>query len=255
MMLLEPHSPFITLVLLFIIICLRYLLFAGGAYFVCWKWKREKWQRKRINPKFPPQRIIRSEIAWSVVTSFVFAITGVGLLRAWQEGYTLLYSDVDQYGWAYLFVSFALVMFLHDTYFYWTHRWMHRPIAFRRIHRVHHQSYNPTPWATFSFHPIEALIEAVILPALVFIVPLHIFAFLTLLMTMTVLGVINHLGYELFPTRFSLNKTGNWLITATHHQMHHQHVDCNFGLYFTVWDHWMGTQDSNNPKLNDRTNL
>jgi sterol desaturase/sphingolipid hydroxylase (fatty acid hydroxylase superfamily) len=34
---------------------------------------------------------------------------------------------------------------------------------------------------------------------------------------------------------------GNWLITASHHERHHEEYKCNFGLYFRVWDHLCGT--------------
>ena len=34
---------------------------------------------------------------------------------------------------------------------------------------------------------------------------------------------------------------GSWLITATHHQRHHDLYACNYGLYFRVWDRLCGT--------------
>ena len=57
------------------------------------------------------------------------------------------------------------------------------------------------------------------------------------LTVMTVMGVTNHMGWELFP-RFMVNGfLGDWLITATHHQRHHQDYRGNYGLYFRFWDH------------------
>jgi len=32
--------------------------------------------------------------------------------------------------------------------------------------------------------------------------------------------------------------------TSTHHNMHHQRSNCNYGLYFNFWDRVMGTNDS-----------
>src|SRR3546814_2958407 len=46
---------------------------------------------------------------------------------------------------------------LHDSFFYWTHRLLHRPRWFRLAHAVHHESRPPTAWAAMSFHPIEAV--------------------------------------------------------------------------------------------------
>ena len=34
---------------------------------------------------------------------------------------------------------------------------------------------------------------------------------------------------------------GRWFISAAHHDLHHTHVRCNYGLYFRVWDKLMGT--------------
>ena len=41
-------------------------------------------------------------------------------------------------------------------------------------HAVHHASRPPTAWAAMSFHPVEAVTGAVVIPALVFFVPIHI---------------------------------------------------------------------------------
>jgi lathosterol oxidase len=65
-------------------------------------------------------------------------------------------------------VSLALMLLLHDAWFYWTHRLMHHPKIFRHVHLVHHRSINPSPWAAYSFHPIEAVIEAGIYLLIVF---------------------------------------------------------------------------------------
>jgi sterol desaturase/sphingolipid hydroxylase (fatty acid hydroxylase superfamily) len=70
---------------------------------------------------------------------------------------------VEEYGWGYFFISVAVMLVLHDAYFYWTHRAMHRPRLFKVFHRVHHLSTNPSQWAAFAFHPLEAVVEAGIL--------------------------------------------------------------------------------------------
>jgi len=55
---------------------------------------------------------------------------------------------------------------------------MHKPKVFRVFHKAHHNSPNPTPWAAFSLHPYEGILEAIIIPALVFIGPVHVSALL-----------------------------------------------------------------------------
>ncbi len=76
---------------------------------------------------------------------------------------------------------------------------MHRPALFRAAHAVHHASRPPTAWAAMSFHPWEALTGAVVIPALVFLIPIHVAALGVVLAVMTVMGVTNHMGWEMFP--------------------------------------------------------
>src|SRR3954462_7357189 len=97
--------------------------------------------------------------------------------------------------------SILAYLLLHDAYFYWTHRWMHRPRPFRLAHAVHHASRPPTAWAAMSFHPLEALTGAIVIPILVFAIPIHFGALLAVLGVMTFMGVANHLGWEIFPAR------------------------------------------------------
>jgi lathosterol oxidase len=49
---------------------------------------------------------------------------------------------------------------------------MHAPRLFRLMHAVHHASRPPTAWAAMSFHPYEALTGAIVIPLLVFVIPI-----------------------------------------------------------------------------------
>lgn len=56
-------------------------------------------------------------------------------------------------------------------------------------------------------------------------------------------NAIGHCGYEVFPARADGRPLLDWLTTVTHHDLHHARTRTNFGLYFTFWDHIMGTED------------
>ena len=58
---------------------------------------------------------------------------------------------------------------------------------------------------------------------------------------MTLMGVGNHMGWDMFPRRLVRSRLGGWLITASHHQRHHDEYRCNYGLYFRWWDRLCGT--------------
>ncbi len=138
-------------------------------------------------------------------------------------------------------LSVLTYLAIHDTWFYWTHRWMHRPAVYRVMHVVHHASHPPTAWTAMSFHPWETLTGALVIPALVLLVPIHVGALLTVLTIMTIMGITNHMGWEMFPKFLVQGSAGKWLITASHHQLHHQRNKCNYGLYFRFWDRLCGT--------------
>ena len=217
-----------------VIVAARYLL-TSGAF---------AWATHRVRPglyaALGPQ--IRREIGWSLASAVIYGVPAGIVAWGWQQrGWTRIYTDAGTQPLWWLPVSLLLYLLLHDTWFYWTHRWMHWPRPFRVAHAVHHASRPPTAWAAMSFHPIEALTGAFVIPALVFVIPVHIAVLGTVLAVMTVMGVTNHMGWELFPRRLVHSRLGNWLITASHHQRHHEQYLCNFGLYFRIWDHICGT--------------
>lgn len=185
---------------------------------------------------------IRREIAWSLASAAIYGIPAGVVAWGWQNrGWTRIYSDLHALPLWYLPLSVLLYLLAHDTWFYWTHRWMHRPAPFRLAHAVHHASRPPTAWAAMAFHPIEALTGAIVIPALVFAIPIHVGALAFVLGIMTLMGVTNHMGWEIFPRFLWRGPLGAWLITASHHQRHHAEYRCNYGLYFRFWDRLCGT--------------
>lgn len=185
---------------------------------------------------------IRREIGWSLLSALIFAIPAGIVAWGWdRHGWTQIYTAWDAMPLWYLPVSLVTYLVLHDTWFYWTHRLMHHRRIFPVAHAVHHASRPPTAWAAMSFHPVEAAVGAVIIPALVFIVPIHVAMLGVVLAIMTVMGVTNHMGWEMFPRAVVHSRLGGWLITASHHNRHHELYRCNYGLYFRFWDRLCGT--------------
>lgn len=216
------------------IVAVRYVLSSGG--FALITRVREPGLYQGLD------RQIRREIGWSIASALIYGVPAGIVAWGWQaRGWTRIYSDVQAWPLWYLPASVLLYLMAHDAWFYWTHRWMHRPRLFRIAHAVHHASRPPTAWAAMSFHPWEALTGAIVIPALVFLIPIHVGALATVLTIMTVMGVTNHMGWEMFPRWLVRGPAGRWLITATHHQRHHDLYACNYGLYFRFWDRLCGT--------------
>jgi sterol desaturase/sphingolipid hydroxylase (fatty acid hydroxylase superfamily) len=229
-----PAAILLSVLAMSAIIAVRYLLASGGFAFAT----------RLVRPGLYRglERQMGSEVRWSLLSAFVFGLPAGLVAWGWQQrGWTLIYTDAAAFPWWYLPLSVLLYLAAHDSWFYWTHRLLHRPRLFLIAHAVHHASRPPTAWAAMSFHPWEALTGAVVIPALVFLIPIHVAALGVVLAVMTVMGVTNHMGWEIFPRWLVRGPAGAWLITASHHQLHHEAYRCNYGLYFRVWDRLCGT--------------
>ena len=220
---------------------LRYFLIATPAFLIFYVLFKEKWQGKRIQNRFPKTVDYKREIYYSISTIFIFVGVAMLIFGTPLKEYTLIYSDLKDKNWTWWVCSVILMIFLHDTYFYWIHRAMHHPRLFKVFHLVHHKSTNPSPWAAYAFHPLEAILEAGIIFPIVFLIPCHPTAILTFLLFMMVYNVYGHLGYELYPKNFHQTMVGRWVNTSVNHNMHHKYFEGNYGLYFLFWDRWLGT--------------
>merc|ERR1712037_857807 len=98
-----------------------------------------------------------------------------------------------------------------DTHFYWTHRLLHTPWLYKRVHKEHHESFNPDPFSGLSMHWAESFIYFSASILISPIVPLWVFRLLSL----GQLGSVNH-------------------------YVHHAKFNWNYGSS-PMWDHLLGT--------------
>jgi Delta7-sterol 5-desaturase len=187
----------------------------------------------------------KREVKWSIVSATIFTILTTGCLWLYQQGFTKIYDDFEQYSIGYFSFTIVIMLIGYETYYYWLHRWMHLPGIFRIVHKVHHDSVETSVFTSFSFHPIEALLQFMFLPLFVILIPVHYYALAIVLTLWTISAVINHASVEIFPKKFHRHRIGRWLIGATHHDLHHKEFKTNYGLYFTFWDKWMKTESRN----------
>jgi len=56
-------------------------------------------------------------------------------------------------------------------------------------------------------------------------------------------NAMGHTGFEFFPRWWLASPLTRWVNTTTHHDLHHNgSFKHNYGLYFTWWDKWLGTE-------------
>lgn len=236
------HSFWFSWFLFFSVILVRYFLIAGGAYLLFYSVLRMPLTNRSLRLLPPKGCSIQKDIELSVLSAVVFALCAA-LITEYGLKVTLLYTDLQKYGFWYLGVSFVTVLLLQDTYFYFIHRMFHHPRIFKWMHHGHHRSGNPTPWSSFAFDLPETILQALFFVGVIFIVPLHFITLVVLLMTMTVWAVLTHLGFEVFPSSSTPHWLGRWLIGSKHHLIHHRKYRVHYGLYFTFWDKLLGTED------------
>ncbi|WP_240773243.1 sterol desaturase family protein [Pontibacter sp. SGAir0037] len=238
--------------LMYAILAARYIIVAGGAFLLFYIFFPSKFSRLKIQSLFPKRKDYMREVGYSFLTFFAFATIAIILSSSAVRPYTKIYTDLSEYSWWYFGLSIVLALLIHDTYFYWTHRLMHHPRLFKWFHLTHHRSVNPSPWAAFSFSPLEALVEGGIIFVIVLLIPMHTYAILAFLLFMTVYNVYGHLGYEIYPRWLVHSRLGKWLNTSTNHNMHHKYFKGNYGLYLRVWDELMKTTHPNYDKTLNR---
>ena len=220
----------------------NYLLVAGLAFVIFYIFFKKVMKPRKIQCAIPKSADYTREILYSVISIMIFTLPpAILILNKNIKPVTTFYEKMDQYGVLYIIIAFFLMVLIHDTYFYWTHRLIHHPKLFKTIHLVHHKSTNPSPWAAYAFHPIEAMINSGVFVVILFTIPVHGFHLSLFFILSLVYNVYGHLGYELYPRGFSKHWVGRWINTSVNHNLHHKHFNGNYGFYFLFWDRLMGT--------------
>lgn len=220
----------------------RYLITAGLVSFIIWAFWRGHYAARKIQARKAALEDYRREVLASLRTTLIFSCIGFGMYVAHKAGWLTIHQDFAIKGPLYFAVTLAAMIIAQDAYFYWTHRAMHHPRLFRTFHWTHHKSKTPTPWTAYAFDAPEAFVMAAFVPLWVMVVPMHdlaIFAFVTWQIVRNVMG---HAGVEMHPVSGNPSRLFGWWNTTTHHDLHHQNGRGNYGLYFTWWDRWMGTE-------------
>ena len=180
----------------------------------------------------PSQR--RKEIRYSLISISVFGFFGVLPKILYELNWVNIKWDIN---WKILPFELVFVFLWNDLHFYCCHWLLHRRRLFNRVHYIHHQSYSPTAFSTYSFHWFEALLLSTVM-----IIPMFFydFSYLTLLLLPVMSIFINTLGhwnYDLFP-----DKKNRLYKFSFHHSLHHSKVKGNYGFFLSVFDQLFGTE-------------
>jgi len=220
----------------------RYAVFALATWLLLWVVLAVPLASRRIRAARPAARQLLTEFTVSLRSLAIFST--IGLIAFALERAGLLPGPTlgARWGYAWSAGSLLLMIVVHDTYFYWTHRLIHVPRLFRRFHRRHHRSHNPSPFTAYSFDLSEAALQAMFVPLWMILVPTTWSVVGLFMLHQVTRNTLGHSGYELFPAGPDGRPLFDLLTTVTHHDIHHEQPRWNYGLYFTWWDRWMGTE-------------
>jgi Delta7-sterol 5-desaturase len=184
--------------------------------------------RGHVAPPREGQR--RAEVLASLGAIAVFGLWGT--LAYWAAGRGWLRLGLAPRP-ERLVPQLAALLLWNEVHFYLCHRLLHTPWLYRHVHRTHHRSAPPTPWATYSFHPLEAaLLGSVPLWLMPFfevdLLALGLFSLASL-----ALNTLGHLG--------ELRGAPPLLGISARHAQHHRSARGNFGFLLPQPDRWLGT--------------
>jgi sterol desaturase/sphingolipid hydroxylase (fatty acid hydroxylase superfamily) len=221
-----------------------YLVFAIPLFVLVWFVFRSRLDHRKVQER---QRADAAqwqrELKMSIVSQVMFGAAAIAAGLIVQVGLGGPLADLSSWtspvGIGVLTMAGVLV---DDAYFYWSHRALHTPRLYRRFHLTHHRSVDVNPLTSFSFHPVEAVINAVplTLAAALLGLPPAVLVFWGYLSLFN--NLLGHLGFEWMPRWAQQLPILRLKTPSTHHNLHHERVRGNYGLYFTFWDRIGGTQ-------------
>lgn len=177
---------------------------------------------------------LQRELALSGLSILIF---GLGMIFPWgfiQLGWATLAPDASG---TQILVEILVLVAWNDVHFWVNHRLLHTKWL-RRFHLPHHRTIVVTPFSTYAFHPVEALMlgNVILLPMLV-----HDFSFWSLLsvpLFSLFFNCIGHSNYDFFPGV----SYAHWFAASRRHHLHHACYNGNFGFQFTFMDRLFGTR-------------
>ena len=221
----------------------RYAVFAIATWALLWIVLRAPLRARKIRDRTPAAGQMLVEFIVSIRSIAIFATVALAQSLMSRVGVYPLTHVALQWGPVWQWACLLLMILGHDAYFYWTHRAMHDARLFKAFHSRHHRSDNPSPFTAYSFDLSEAAVMASFVILWPWIVPTPWEVVPLFIIHQIVRNTLAHCGYELMPANAKGQPLIDWLTTTTHHDLHHGQPGSNFGLYFTWWDRWMGTEN------------
>lgn len=189
---------------------------------------------RRLDPRPVRPEQLRREIGQSAVSVAIF---GLGMVFPWgflQLGWARLDSGA---GGLQIALEILALAVWNDVHFWLNHRLLHTRLL-RRFHGPHHRSTVTTPFATYSFHPLEALMLGNVILAPMLVHDFSFWALASVPLFSLFFNNVGHSNYDFFPA-VSYN---HWFAASRRHHLHHACHSGNYGFQFTFMDRLFRTR-------------
>ena len=189
----------------------------------------------RDNGTYTFRNQVRDNMFWTIASGItLWTVAQWGVFWAMANGWAPRVFFPDNLVWFVLMFPFLVVW--SSFHFYWVHRFLHWPPAYRVAHALHHRNVNIGPWSGISMHPLEHLVFYTNF-LIHLIVPSHPIHVLFHGYMQSVHPVFSHCGFEkLYVADKDRAKMGDFF-----HQLHHRYFECNYGTAEVPWDKVFGS--------------
>ena len=196
----------------------------------------------RLISAWPRPGDVRREIVYSASSLLLYTMGAAAILGLLAIDRVEIYAEPLKHGLAWLLLSLPVLIVWQDMSFYFTHRLMHTRWMFRHVHGVHHRSREPSPWAAYAMHPVEALVNGGVPLLALAVVPVQEQVLGLFVLHQVLRNVHGHAAVESLPRGFARHWFWGRFTSTTHHHLHHETAQGNYGLWFTWWDRVFGTE-------------
>ncbi len=214
------------------------MYFGIGAYFeaVYYRRRRHEPEAWKCQPRrFAPARMRQHEFVLGTVNMIAGSLVSGWFAWRVAEGKLSAISFDTSLAAIPGAVALTLAYFLAtDCALYWAHRLLHRPLAFRWIHRWHHRYTSPTAFTAGAMHPAEFFLYQGIMVVPLLLVPVHVAGVIFVLVYQNFVALVDHSGV----------RTRSWVSfqpPAQFHDDHHVYFHVNYGQTLGLWDRVFGT--------------
>ena len=196
----------------------------------------------RLISGWPRPGDVRREIVYSASSLLLYTMGAAAILGLLAIDRVEIYAEPLKHGLAWLLLSLPVLIVWQDMSFHFTHRLMHTRWMFRHVHGVHHRSREPSPWAAYAMHPVEALVNGGVPLLALAVVPVQEQVLGLFVLHQVLRNVHGHAAIESLPRGFARHWFWGRFTSTTHHHLHHETAQGNYGLWFTWWDRVFGTE-------------